>query len=156
MSGGSGNCDKPLSPPRRRARGNPKGDPDRLLDRRAKAGAGPGCPFLSRGPLRNRPPCLPQTDPALTQTPDGSLPCNPPPTRPSVPSSSHLVAVQTWPEAFARWIAERTGGPVPRFEEVEPGDEQILEDPEQRDLDAGPSFQALRDDEDASGEPEPP
>ena len=40
-----------------------------------------------------------------------------------------------WPEAFARWIAERTGGPEPRFEKVEPGDEQILEDREQRELD---------------------
>jgi hypothetical protein len=31
------------------------------------------------------------------------------------------------------------GGPVPRFEKVEPGDEQILEDREQRELDALPS-----------------
>jgi hypothetical protein len=38
-----------------------------------------------------------------------------------------------------RWIAEQTGGPVPRFEKVEPGDEQILEDREQRKLDALPS-----------------
>jgi hypothetical protein len=46
---------------------------------------------------------------------------------------------------------EPTGGPVPRFEKVEPGDEQILEDREQRDLDAVPSVLALRYDEDASG-----
>ena len=60
------------------------------------------------------------------------------------------------PEAFARWLAEQTGGPVPRFEKVRPGDEQILPDREQRDLDAVASFLALRDDWDASGEPETP
>jgi hypothetical protein len=49
------------------------------------------------------------------------------------------------PEAFARWIADQTGGPPPRFERVEPGDEQILEDREQRDLDGVPLFVALRD-----------
>lgn len=43
------------------------------------------------------------------------------------------------PEAFARWLAEQTGGPVPRFEKVEPGDEQILPPREQRELDALPS-----------------
>jgi hypothetical protein len=58
------------------------------------------------------------------------------------------------PEAIVRWIAERTGGPVPRFEKVQPGDEQILPDREQRDLDAVPSFLALR--EGAGGEPETP
>ena len=42
---------------------------------------------------------------------------------------------------------------MPRFEEVGPGDEQILEDREQRDLDAVPSFLALRD---ARKEPETP
>jgi hypothetical protein len=36
---------------------------------------------------------------------------------------------------------------LPRFEKVEPGDEQILPDREQRDLDGVPSFLALRDDE---------
>jgi hypothetical protein len=46
-------------------------------------------------------------------------------------------------EAFARWIAERTGSPAPRFEKVEPGDEQILPEREQRDLDGGHSFPAL-------------
>jgi hypothetical protein len=34
---------------------------------------------------------------------------------------------------------------VPGFEKVEPGDEQILEHREQRDLDGVPSFLALRD-----------
>jgi len=29
-------------------------------------------------------------------------------------------------ETFARWIAERTDGPAPLFEKVEPGDEQPL------------------------------
>lgn len=52
-----------------------------------------------------------------------------------------------WAEAFARWIAEQTGGPVPRFEKVEPGNEQILPDREQRDLDGVPSFLALRADQ---------
>ena len=56
----------------------------------------------------------------------------------------------------SRWIAERTGGAVPRFEKVAPGDEQILEDQKQRDLDAVPSFLALRADEHAGGEPERP
>ena len=70
--------------------------------------------------------------------------------------AEHDIPEEEWPEAFARWIAEQTSGPVPRFEKVEPGDEQILEDREQRELDGSPSFQALRDDEDASGEPEAP
>jgi hypothetical protein len=38
----------------------------------------------------------------------------------------HNIPEDEWPEAFARWIAERTDGPVPCFEKVEPGDEQIL------------------------------
>lgn len=46
---------------------------------------------------------------------------------------------EEWPEAFARWVAEQTGGPMPRFETVEPGDEQILEALEQRELDRLPS-----------------
>jgi hypothetical protein len=46
---------------------------------------------------------------------------------------------RTIPAAFALWIAEITGGPVPRFEKVEPGDEQILPDAEQRELDSVPS-----------------
>ena len=41
-----------------------------------------------------------------------------------------------------------------RFEKVEPGDEQILEDREQRELDGVPSFLALRHDKDASAESE--
>ncbi|HZA39302.1 MAG TPA: hypothetical protein VFA00_01610 [Actinomycetota bacterium] len=40
------------------------------------------------------------------------------------------------------------GGPPVRFEKVEPGNEQILEAPEQRDVDGVPSFLALPDDED--------
>jgi len=61
--------------------------------------------------------------------------------------AEHNIPEEEWPEAFAHWIAEQTGGPVPRFEKVEPGDEQILEDREQCDLDGVPSFLALRDDE---------
>jgi hypothetical protein len=38
---------------------------------------------------------------------------------------------------------------VPRFEKVEPGDDQILEDPEQHDLDGVPSLLALRADRNA-------
>jgi hypothetical protein len=48
------------------------------------------------------------------------------------------IPEEEWPEAFARWIAEHTAGPAPRFEKVEPGDEQILEDREQRELDGFP------------------
>jgi hypothetical protein len=68
----------------------------------------------------------------------------------------HNIPEEEWPQAFARWIAEQTGGPVPRVEKVEPGDEQILEDREQRDLDGVASFLALRADEDARAEPETP
>lgn len=50
------------------------------------------------------------------------------------------------PEAIARWLSERAGRPI-RIEKVEPGDEQILGDREQRDLDAVPSFLALRADQ---------
>jgi hypothetical protein len=42
-------------------------------------------------------------------------------------------------EAFARWLKEQNEGRPVRFEKVEPGDEQILPDREQRDLDALPS-----------------
>ena len=31
----------------------------------------------------------------------------------------HGIAVEDYPAAFALWIAEITGGPVPRFEKVE-------------------------------------
>jgi hypothetical protein len=53
--------------------------------------------------------------------------------------AEHNIPEEDWPEAFVRWIAERTGGPVPRFKKVEPGDEQILPPREQRELDALPS-----------------
>lgn len=59
-------------------------------------------------------------------------------------------------DSFARWIAERTGGRVLRFERVEPGDEQILEERTQRELDGVPSFLALGEDEEETGEPETP
>jgi hypothetical protein len=36
----------------------------------------------------------------------------------------HGISEEEWPAAFARWIAEKTGGPAPRFEKVEEaGDE---------------------------------
>ena len=53
--------------------------------------------------------------------------------------AEHSIPEEGLPEAYARWIAERTGGPVPRFEKVEAGQEQILEEWEQRELDALPS-----------------
>jgi hypothetical protein len=53
--------------------------------------------------------------------------------------------------AFARWLQEQNEGRPVRFVKVEPGDEQILEDREQRDLDGVPSALALRD-ENANGE----
>jgi hypothetical protein len=31
----------------------------------------------------------------------------------------HRTPEENWPEAFALWLAEITGGPVPRFEKVE-------------------------------------
>jgi hypothetical protein len=43
------------------------------------------------------------------------------------------------PEARARWLGEQMEGPPVRFEKVEPGDEQILEDRARRELDAVPS-----------------
>ena len=42
------------------------------------------------------------------------------------------------PEAVARWLSERTERPVD-FEQVEPGDEQVLPDRDQCDLDNVPS-----------------
>jgi hypothetical protein len=36
----------------------------------------------------------------------------------------HGIAEEDDPAAFAHWIAERTGGPVPRFEKVEDPDGQ--------------------------------
>jgi hypothetical protein len=34
----------------------------------------------------------------------------------------HGIPEEDWPAAFAQWIAEKTGGPVPRFEKVEESD----------------------------------
>ena len=45
-------------------------------------------------------------------------------------------------DTIAGRLEQRTGREV-RFEKVEPGDEQILEDREQRELDALPSRRAL-------------
>jgi hypothetical protein len=70
--------------------------------------------------------------------------------------AEHNIPEEEWPEAFARWIAERTGGPEPRFEKVEPGGEQILPDREQRELDALPSPLALRGDETPAASPKRP
>jgi hypothetical protein len=39
---------------------------------------------------------------------------------------------------FDRYVAEHTGGPVPRFEKVEPGDEQVLDDLETAGVRRGP------------------
>jgi hypothetical protein len=35
----------------------------------------------------------------------------------------HGIPEEDYPAAFALWIAEKTGGPVPRFEKVEEPDE---------------------------------
>jgi hypothetical protein len=45
--------------------------------------------------------------------------------------------------ALADWLTQRAGTPI-RVERVEPGDEQILPDREQRELDALPSRLADR------------
>jgi hypothetical protein len=40
------------------------------------------------------------------------------------------IAEENWPAAFALWVAEVTGGPVPRFEKVEremPADGVVIE-----------------------------
>jgi hypothetical protein len=50
--------------------------------------------------------------------------------------------------AFARWLQEQNEDRPNRYEKVEPGDEQILPPREQRELDAVPSYLALRDEED--------
>ena len=47
-------------------------------------------------------------------------------------------------EVGARWLKEQNEGRPVHFEKVEPGDEQILPEREQRDLDGVPSLQALR------------
>jgi hypothetical protein len=49
-----------------------------------------------------------------------------------------------YPAAFALWIAEVTGGPVPRFEKVERETSKVLPDREQRELDSLPSRLAIR------------
>jgi hypothetical protein len=44
--------------------------------------------------------------------------------------AEHGIPSEDYPAAFALWIAERTGGPVPRFEKVEqkpPADEVVIE-----------------------------
>ena len=41
--------------------------------------------------------------------------------------------------AFARWLQEQNEGRPIRWEKVEPGDERVLPDREQRELDALPS-----------------
>jgi hypothetical protein len=46
-------------------------------------------------------------------------------------------------EEIARWLGDEKGEPV-RFKKVEPGDEQILPPREQRELDAVPSYLAIR------------
>ena len=66
-----------------------------------------------------------------------------------------MASFEEGPEEIARLLAEQAGRPV-RFEKVEPGEEQVLSPREQRELDGVPSLLALRDDEDASGEPETP
>jgi hypothetical protein len=42
----------------------------------------------------------------------------------------HKISDEDYPAAFALWIAEQTGGPVPRFEKVErepPADGVVIE-----------------------------
>lgn len=40
--------------------------------------------------------------------------------------AEHKISEEEWPAAFALWIAERMGGPVPRFEKVESTKEHPL------------------------------
>jgi hypothetical protein len=42
------------------------------------------------------------------------------------------------PETVAEWLEEQAGAPI-AFERVEPGDEHVLPDAEQRELDRLPS-----------------
>jgi len=42
-------------------------------------------------------------------------------------------------EAFSRWLGAQMERPAVRFEKVEPGREQVLEEPAQRNLDGVPS-----------------
>jgi hypothetical protein len=42
----------------------------------------------------------------------------------------HSIPEEDWPAAFAIWLAEVTGGPVPRFERVKkepPADGMVIE-----------------------------
>jgi len=44
--------------------------------------------------------------------------------------AEHGIRKEDWPAAFAVWLAEATGGPVPRFEKVEreaPADGVVIE-----------------------------
>jgi hypothetical protein len=59
----------------------------------------------------------------------------------------HDVQPQQYGEAFADWLAIVNGRPVPH-EKVSPGEEQILGDRSQRELDEVPSFLALRGESD--------
>jgi hypothetical protein len=54
----------------------------------------------------------------------------------------HGIPVEEYPAAFARWIAETTGGPVPRFERVEreePPDGVVIEGDDLSPALAGPA-----------------
>jgi hypothetical protein len=45
-------------------------------------------------------------------------------------AEEHGIAREHYPAAFALWVAEKTGGPVPRFEKVEreaPADGVVIE-----------------------------
>jgi hypothetical protein len=50
-----------------------------------------------------------------------------------------MLAFEFYGAMFARWLKEQNAGQPVRFEKVEPGDEQILPEREQRELDALPS-----------------
>ena len=50
-----------------------------------------------------------------------------------------MRAFEFYGQAFARWLKEQNEGRPVRYEKVEPGEEQILPDREQRELDALPS-----------------
>lgn len=54
-------------------------------------------------------------------------------------SAKHALQMDFYGEAFARWLREQNGGRPVRFEKVQPGDEQILPEREQREVDALPS-----------------
>lgn len=50
-----------------------------------------------------------------------------------------MRAFEFYGQAFARWLKEQNEGRPVRYEKVEAGEEQILPDREQRELDALPS-----------------